>query len=421
MFYPKFLILIISVIALFNGCSKQLPRSKDLPTSKQVSSFSSSSMILEKKSFHLFLKGDDLSQDSLKSSIRNSLSYLRRIPSDTNFKFGKLGYSAEEMIASFEIFLDIISTEQRYNVLIRELEKKFYLFKSAANERNGVLFTGYYEPLFKGKLEKTAEYNVPVYEKPKDLLVLKLGNFRNSLKNRTIVYRMQDNRITPYHTRKEIMQDRVLEGKSKILAWMKDPVDLFFMQIQGSGIVELPSGKLLRLSYNGSNGHNYSSIGKLLVDEKIMDLEDVSMESIRQYLNDHLETRDRILYHNESYTFFIVDKDTRGPKGNINVPLTAHRSIATDANIFPKGALAYIESKMPVFKENWKSASNASFARFAVIQDTGGAIKGTGRVDLFWGNGKLAEKSAGRMRAIGKLYLLIAKKEEISAYLKNQL
>ncbi|MBU2514064.1 MltA domain-containing protein [bacterium] len=421
MFYPKFIILIISVVVLINGCSKQLTDLSNLPTHQQVSQFSSSSMVLVNKPFHLFLKGDDLSQDSLKKSINYSISYLKRIPANSIFQFGKLEYSAEEMIASFEIFLELIKSEQQYAVLIKELEKKFYLFKSVANDEDGVLFTGYYEPIFKGNLEKTDKFNVPVYELPSDLQVLELGEYRDSLKNRTIVYRMKDDRIAPYHTRKEIMEDGVLEGKSKVLAWMEDPIDLFFMQIQGSGIVQLPDGKLLRLSYNGSNGHNYSSIGKLLVDEDIMDLKDVSMESIRQYLNDHTEARDRILYHNKSYTFFNIDDDTRGPKGNINVPLTEHRSIATDASIFPKSALAYIESEIPVFEESWQAVSNSSFARFAVIQDTGGAIKGSGRVDLFWGRGKLAEKSAGRMRSVGKLYILIAKKQEISDYLTNPL
>ncbi len=421
MFYFKFLLLILGVLSILNGCTKEIYDPGRFLPARKVIALSSSSMILVNQPYHHFLKGDDLTIKSLQKAINYSLDYYNKIPATTRFKFGKLIYTSSEVVRSFELFQEIINKVNDYDRLIDELELNFYLFRSSKNEDGeGVLFTGYYEPLFPGSFKKTDEYTVPVYGPPNDLLVLNLGEFRDSLVNRTIVYRVINNQILPYYTRREIMEEKVLEGKNMEIAWMKDPVDLFFMQIQGSGILELPSGKQIRLSYNGSNGHRYSSIGKLLVDEKLMALEDVSMGSIRQYLTDHPESRDRILYHNQSYTFFALDDDDRGPKGNINVPLTRHRSIAVDTSIFPKGALAYIETEMPVFKKNWSESSTAPFARFAVIQDTGGAIKGPGRVDLFWGNGTLAEKSAGSMRSFGKFYVLIAKKEALSAFAKGR-
>jgi membrane-bound lytic murein transglycosylase A len=379
-------------------------------------------MELVNEPFRYHLGGDDLSVSSLNDAIDQSLSYYRRIPPDTTFNYGKIKYSAIELIASLQLFLGIIEKEQSYASVIEKLEADFHLFRSTANnEGEGVLFTGYYEPIFDGSLTRTTQFNVPVYSVPDDLLVLNLGYFRDSLKNRTIVYRIVNNTIVPYYTRQEIMEQKVLAKQKKEIAWMRDPVDLFFMQIQGSGILLLPSGEKLKLSYNGSNGLRYSSIGKLLVDLGIMKLEEVSMQSIRDYLKNHPQSRDYVLNHNKNYTFFAVDKSIDGPKGNIEVPLTAHRSIATDSTIFPKGALAYIVSDLPVFTESWQEHSLEPFARFTVIQDTGGAIKGPGRVDLFWGNGILAEKSAGTMRSFGKLYLLVAKKETLNKFTSDRL
>lgn len=415
MYYLKFFLFIICVVTLINGCSEQSKRSIDLPSNRAVSAISSDNMVLVNQSFAEILRGDDLSSKSLETAIKYSIAYLNRISPNTVFEYGNLDYSATEIIASYELFLDIVSREKQSDKLLKALEHYFYMFQSKANlTEDGVLFTGYYEPLFEGSLEKSEEYNVPVYRLPKDLKVLELGEFRDTLQNRTIVYRFENENVVPYYSRQQIMQKKVLDKQNKPIAWMKDPVDLFFMQIQGSGMIVLPSGKKVRLSYAGSNGQPYSSIGKLLVDTGLMELEEVSMYSIRQYLKNNPSKRDDVLFHNQSYTFFELDVDPRGPKGNLNVPLTQHRSIATDSNIFPKAALSYIIAEMPTFKENWYQFSMMPFARFAVIQDTGGAIKGPGRVDLFWGNGKLAEKSAGSMRSLGKLYILIAKKQYIS-------
>ena len=422
MFYIKFLLFIIGVIALLNGCSKEIYDSDKFLSSKQVASLSSKSMRLVHEPFRYHLIGDDLTVISLKEAIAQSINYYKKIPGDTIFHFGTLKYTADEMIISLRLFLNVIDVEQSYEKIINKLEAEFYLFESVHNDvNNGVLFTGYYEPIFEGSLIKTKKFNVPVYEIPKDLLVLQLGNFRNSLKIRTIVYRMVNNNILPYYTRRQIMQKNVLAGQNKEIAYMKDPVDLFFMQIQGSGILQLPSGKKVKLRYAGSNGHHYSSIGKLLVDKGIMELKEVSMQSIRQFLSDNPGLRDRILYHNKSYTFFTLEESVDGPRGNIDVPLTPHRSIATDSTIFPKGALSYIATEMPVFTESWRKFTLEPFSRFTVIQDTGGAIRGPGRVDLFWGNGILAEKSAGTMRTFGKLYFLVAKPEVLHRTISGQL
>ncbi len=411
MYYFRLSLFIVGLITLFNGCSKQISEWPGLPTSSMVKHYSSSSMILVDQPYSTFLQGDDLSRKSLQSAISQSLVYLKRIPAHRTFRYGKLEYSAKEVIVSFRLFRQILEANKGYEQLISDLEQQFLVFKSSANSDQRVLFTGYYEPIFKGSLSRTSEYSIPVYSLPDDLLVLKLGGFRNSLQHRTIVYRNEDSRIVPYYSRREIMELNALEGKNLEIAWMRSPVDLFFLQVQGSGILVLPSGKKIRLSYNGSNGRNYSSIGKMLVDDAKMTLEEVSMDSIRRYIAEHPNELKSILYHNESYTFFNIGAVYEEPRGNINVPLTPNRSIATDTMAFPKAGLAYISSELPVFDKFWNPVGTKPFVRFVVNQDTGGAIKGPGRVDLFWGNGKRAEKSAGKMRSMGRLYFFVAKKE----------
>jgi membrane-bound lytic murein transglycosylase A len=376
-----------------------------------VAEYSSTSMTLFNRPYSEFMKGDDLPVRGLKLSVTQSLSYFDKIPQNRLFKYGNLLYSAGEIAASMRLFLSLLEKADNDRDLLVKMERNFLIFESAANEDERVMLTGYYEPLFNGDLQQSPRFNIPVYGLPQDLQVLNLETFRKSLKYRTIVYRLKNGKLIPYHSREEIMEQHILVKKAKILAWMQDPVDLFFLQVQGSGILVLPSGRRIKLSYAGSNGLPYSSIGKQLVAENKLSLEAVSMGSIREYIRTHPQELKQILYHNKSYTFFNLAKTNENPRGSLNVPLTPHRSIALDVTIFPKGCLGYLVSNVPEFDKQLRYKGQKSFARFIVSQDTGGAIKGPGRVDLFWGNGSLAEKSAGMMRSFGKLYFIIAKKE----------
>ncbi|PCI27188.1 MAG: transglycosylase [SAR324 cluster bacterium] len=416
MYYLKLLTLILGVVFLLHGCAKETNQKPQFPQDRIDQQRSSEQMVLVDQPFTDFFKGDDLSEKTLHDAIGQSLVYLNRIPASRTFNYGKLKYTAEELILSFKLFQELLAQSNDKEQFIRQLEEKFYLFQSASNPGDQVLYTGYYEPIFQGSLTPSAEYNVAVYRKPSDLEVLQLGEFRKSLKNRTIVFRNQAGQVVPYFSRRQIMADKILAERNLEIAWMKDPVDLFFLQVQGSGILALPDGRRIKLSYNGANGHNYSSIGKLLLDEGKMELEEISMGSIRQYMVDHPQERDRILYHNQSYTFFGLGEAGKAPRGNINVPLTPLRSVATDASIFPKSGLAYIVTEVPIFDSQGQANGKKAISRFVLNQDTGGAIKGTGRVDLFWGNGEIAEKSAGSLRSFGRIYFLVAKKVALQRY-----
>lgn len=397
-----------ALVILLHSCTKEtkvvtIPAEGDSP-------FTSDTMVFIPPPYNSIIKRDDLNKKSLVNAIEQSLVYLNKKPGNTLFKYGTLKYSAREVIQSFKLFRLIVESSSTRGQLLDALNTQFLMFGSSSNPDDKVMFTGYYEPVFKGSLTRTVRYHVPVYKKPEDLKVLELGDFRNSLKDRTIVYRQIDNQITPYYSRREIMENGVLANQNLEIAWMENPVDLFFLQIQGSGILELPSGKLIKLAYAGANGRKYSSIGKLLVEEKKMVLEEVSMASIRQYLDNHpLEMKD-ILYHNKSYTFLEAKEENVGPRGNINVPLTAERSVATDTFVFPKAALGYIVTEVPNVTGDMENPTKPVY-RFVLNQDTGGAIRGPDRVDLFWGNGDVAEKSAGRMRSHGKIFFLIARKD----------
>jgi len=213
--------------------------------------------------------------------------------------------------------------------------------------------------------------------------------------------------VVPYYERSAIDTEGVLEGRAEVLAWVEDPVDIFFLQIQGSGKVYLDNGEVINVGYQTTNGQPYRSIGKLLIDEEKISVEEMSMQKIREYLHNHPEEIDTVLNHNPSYVFFTIEPD--GPLGNINVKLTPGRSIALDRRIFPKAALAFIQTEKPVIDSTGQIHSWLPFTRFALNQDTGGAIRGPGRADLFWGNGPYAEIAAGHLKHTGELYFLVLK------------
>jgi membrane-bound lytic murein transglycosylase A len=190
------------------------------------------------------------------------------------------------------------------------------------------------------------------------------------------------------------------------MAWLKDPVDVAFLHIQGSGRLRFPNGEILSVGYQASNGWPYQSIGGYMIKENYVSKEEMSMQKIREYLSDFPETVHEVLGHNPSYIFFrILDSD---PQGNIGVPLTPGRSIALDDKLFPKGGLCFISTQRPVL-EGGQIKEWISFSRFVLNQDTGGAIQGAGRADLFWGSGLYAEIAAGHMKHEGELYFLVKK------------
>jgi membrane-bound lytic murein transglycosylase A len=222
-----------------------------------------------------------------------------------------------------------------------------------------------------------------------------------------VVGRVQGEQFLPYFTRRQIDEDGSLRGRSLEIAWVADPVELFFLHIQGSGIIRLPDGTELNVGYAAQNGWPYRSIGRLLIDRGKMTREEVSMQRLRRYLNDHPDEQSEILAYNESYVFFRVNPV--GPLGSLGVPVTAGRSIATDSRLFPKGALALIQTEIPILDGGGRLIGWRPVSRFVVNQDTGGAIRGLQRADIYFGTGSAAAGLGGYMNRPGKMFFLILK------------
>ncbi len=247
----------------------------------------------------------------------------------------------------------------------------------------------------------------PFYRKPDDLLTIDLDNFSNKYKGERLVGRLSGQKVLPYYSRREIDQEGRLAGRGLELFWTDDRLKLFFMQIQGSGRLVLEDGVSVQLQYRATNGHPYFPIGRELIRRGILRPEEVSLQRIYAYLRDHPEEQEGILNLNPSYVFF--QEAQGGPYGSLNVPLTPGRSVAMDLKIFPSGGLAWLTGVKPVFSPDNQILSWVPMNRWVLVQDSGGAIKGPGRLDFFWGQGDQAEMAAGHQRHEGTIYFILKK------------
>lgn len=277
-------------------------------------------------------------------------------------------------------------------------EKRFSPWQIETN--TGVdsgLITGYYEIVMTGG-RKSKPGRVPIYGVPDDLLTLDFGAQYPELKDLRLRGRLEGKKVVPYWSRSDIDNGK-LGAEGRVLAWADDPVDVFFLQVQGSGRLQLEDGSILRIGYANQNGHPYRAVGKWLVDNGELTREQVTMQSIREWVRTHPARRDEILQSNPSYVFFKVMPATAASAvGALNVPLTDAASIAVDPRFIPLGSPVYLATTRP--------DNNAPLNRLVQAQDTGGAIRGPVRADYFWGSGAQAGDLAGKMKQQGRLWLL---------------
>lgn len=259
--------------------------------------------------------------------------------------------------------------------------------------------TGYYEPLLRGSRQPTRGFEQPVLGVPDDLLSIDLSAVFPELKDKRLRGRIEGKRVVPYWTRAEIV-GRGDSIPARPLLYVDDAVELFFLQIQGSGRVRLADGGMVRLNYADQNGHPYLSIGRVLVARGELKLEEASMQGIQAWARANPGRLDELLNNNPSYVFFREMPDSQdGPIGALGVPLSAERSIAVDPRSVPLG--------VPVFLSTTRPNSTQPLNRLVLAQDTGGAIKGAVRADFFWGFGKAAGELAGRMKQRGRMWVLL--------------
>ena len=354
---------------------------------------------------------DDMEFEGLEHSILKSMAYLEKVPADRLYQFGQDRFDAAHVMQSLQHFLAFIRTNPSSRDLKKFIRSNYIVYQSVGRDHKGeVLFTGYYEPHLSGRLQPDNEFRFPIYGLPRDLMKIDLSAFDDRYNGESIVGRYTGETVVPYHDRREIDEENVLADKAAPLVWVKDPVDVFFLHIQGSGKIFIDTGEVINVHYHGSNGRPYRSIGKLLIEEQKISKEEMSMQKIRAYLHEHPEEMAPVLNHNPSYVFFKLEPE--GPLGYLNVLLTPGRSVALDRRIFPPAALVFIQTKKPVADSTGRIDSWVDYSRFVLNQDTGGAIRGPGRADLFWGSGPYAEIAAGHLAHTGKLYFLILKPDK---------
>lgn len=259
------------------------------------------------------------------------------------------------------------------------------------------LFTGYYEPEIEGSLVKTKEYDTPVYGLPQDIVRIDLGKFNSKYKGEVLFGKLEGKEIAPYLTRKEIETGKV-KFPADIIAWVKEPVDLFILQIQGSGILKLPDGNKIGIGYDGNNGHAFTGIGSVMAKKGLLKKGVYTMSEIRDWLIANPQQAQNMMHENKRYIFF-KKLNKPGAIGAMGVPLTTGRSLAVDPAYIPLGSFLWLQT----------DHNKTSLNRLMTAQDTGSAIKGAVRGDFFWGTGKQALKEAGSMRSQGTYFLLLPK------------
>lgn len=331
---------------------------------------------------------DDLDIDSLNLAIERSLHYYEVSGNNRFYRLADRLVSTGQMKESLLTFRQIIKSGGSIADKKSEIRRNFDVYQAAGQDGNGgVLFTGYYVPLLNGSLTRTEKYKYPVYKTPPELVARKSDT---------------------YYSRKEIDAGGILRDKNLEMIWVDDPVELFFLHIQGSGEIKLENGTVLTVSAAGTNGRQYRSIASYMLEKGIIGIRESSNRNIKKLLK---EKKDEDLYeilgYNERYIFFHFVAD---PTGSLGEPVTTGRTIATDPDIFPPGALSFIRLRRPVLDGQGKLTNQRIyFSRFVLNQDKGSAIKGPGRVDLFCGFGETAESVAGTLKEKGELYFLVKK------------
>ncbi|OYO32085.1 murein transglycosylase A [Janthinobacterium sp. PC23-8] len=288
---------------------------------------------------------------------------------------------------------------------IRQFFEAFFVPNQvvAADGSHAGLVTGYYEPLLHGARKRGGPYQTPLYKVPDDLVTVDLASVYPELKNLRLRGKLVGKKVVPYATRAEIERATSVTGKE--LMWVDDEVEAFFLQVQGSGRVQLTdTQETVRVAYADQNGHPYQSIGRYLVDKGELTMSQASAQGIKAWIAGHPTRKDELFNANPSYVFFKEERlpDPKvGPKGALGVPLTPQRSVAVDSRFLPLGA--------PVFLSTTLANSDIPMQRMVMAQDTGGAIRGAIRVDYFFGFGNEAAEHAGRMKQSGMVWVLLPK------------
>jgi len=334
---------------------------------------------------------DDSSTESLSRALSTSEGYLAQLPPEREVAI----VDRKAPVAHLFSVVRALREMQATGDLGSEVCDRFQAYRAELG--GDVLVTGYYEPEVAASRVRTTRFQYPLYRVPDDLIEIDLAGRCDGCPARKIYGRVRDYQFVPYYSRAQI-DAGALAGKDYELAWLDDPIEVFFLHIQGSATLRLEDGTEMQVSFAGSNDLPYTSIGRKLADEGKMERDAASLQGLKDYLRSHPDEQAAIMAANERFVFFRTV--AAGPIGSLGVPLTAGRSIAADRNVYPPGALVF----MRIYDQG---GTNVEYSRFALIQDAGIAIQGPRRIDAFWGTGSDGERIAGPMRNRGELFFLL--------------
>ncbi len=336
----------------------------------------------------------DDTAEGLQTAVQRSLDSLaREVPGSP---FVRPATSPRERRDTLALFLEVLAGASHGEELRREIARQFELHAVT----DPVRFTGYYQPLLEGSPMRTERFRYPLYRRPPELA----DGRRRSCVMALLPFAGPPR---PYHSRREIDQDGILEGRGLELLYLDSAIDRFVLHIQGAGDIRLPDGRVRHVQYAGSNGRPYTSVGRVLRDTGRLQAGEMNLPRIKAYLRNHPGEAARIMNENERYIFF--RESARGPEGVAGTPLTPYRSLATDPRVIPTGTVCYYDLSLPRFDSTGNPAGLVRRSGFAVSQDVGAAIRGPHRVDLYLGSGPEAERLAGHLHTEGRLYILMRK------------
>ena len=374
---------------------------------------------------------DSLAPESLILALENNIAHLRAGHGPASYTFGKRTVARADYVTGLERFRDHVkSAGLDPHTLNEMIQRDFECYEVFGRKKTGeVLVTAYFDPVIAASKTKTSTHTIPIYRLPKDMVMIQLDAYFKTFPDlaakmtakseqktpfATLRGRLTPAKtpgepavIVPYYDRYELDVENALSGQKLEIAWV-DAIDAFFLHIQGSGVLEFANGRRQRVGYSAQNGHRYEALGKHLLEH--IPLEKMSLQAIDQHLRTlPMEERLRVMSLNPSYVFF-RELDSLSI-GYLGTEVTAGRTIATDARFFPKGTLGYLDVPAPQFASGQDSVPSSWHPqpRFVLDQDTGGAIRGGGRVDLYWGEGPSAKQAAGVMKENGRLVYLVPK------------
>lgn len=332
---------------------------------------------------------------NLKAAVNNSLDYLSKPSSKKYFPYMEIQHKrAIDTLKAFAELIDSGVSCDQFNAILRE---KFDIYISVGCDDKGtVLFTGYYTPIFEGSKQPGERFKYPLYKQPEDLVKNSEG---------VTVGRRIGGAVVPYPERDKLESSGMLKGKE--LAWLGDPFEVYIAHVQGSAKIRQADGSLVGIGYAATNGHEYKGIAQTMIDDGKITRDQLSLSSMISYFKAHNDEVSQYTRLNPRFVFFRLEDGP--PRGSINEPVTAMRTIATDKSIYPRACLAFVSTTLP--RANGDQVVQEKYSGFALDQDTGGAIRAPGRCDVYMGEGDTAGKLAGQTYREGRLYYLFIKPE----------